>query len=196
MIRKVLALVLSVIICCSLSAAGNVTYAIEGACSGVVSALISQASEPRIALQGVTFSSESSAVGNVSFVRSDVATYRPSLRFFADPQRSAFLDSIWTGLADFLSDDDPYFFEDIAEGDVILDGGIRFIPEDGRLLVELSLLVTGAAVGEGVVIEGDFAVTISDGTAAITSDGILIDGELYTLSDLSFPIPELGGTNG
>ena len=130
MIRKALVLVMSVVICCSFLYAfdSGVAYAVEGACSGVVSALVSQASEPRVSLQGVTFSSESPAIGNVSFVRSDVSTYRSSLRFFADTERSAFLDSIWSEMAALLADEEPFFFEEITEGDIILDGGVRFIP--------------------------------------------------------------------
>lgn len=198
MIRKALVLVMSVVICCSLLYAfdSGVAYAVEGACSGVVSALVSQASEPRVSLQGVTFSSESPAIGNVSFVRSDVSTYRSSLRFFADTERSAFLDSIWSEMAALLADEEPFFFEEITEGDIILDGGVRFIPGDGTLLVEFSLLVTGAAVGDGVVIEGSFSGSLSDGIATITSEGISIDGDPYTISDVSFPLPAFGGTDG
>lgn len=198
MIRKALVLVMSVVICCSFLYAfdSGVAYAVEGACSGVVSALVSQASEPRVSLQGVTFSSESPAIGNVSFVRSDVSTYRSSLRFFADTERSAFLDSIWSEMAALLADEEPFFFEEITEGDIILDGGVRFIPGDGTLLVDFSLLVTGAAVGDGVVIEGSFSGSLSDGIATITSEGISIDGDPYTISDVSFPLPAFGGTDG
>ena len=116
MIRKAFVLVLSVIICCSLYAADRITYAVNGACSGVVSALVSQLSDPRISLQGVTVSSDSPDGWNVSFVRSDVSTYRSSLRFFAGPDRSAYLDSIWAGLAGVLSEGNPFFFDEIGSG--------------------------------------------------------------------------------
>lgn len=196
MIRKAFALVLSVFICCSLYAVDKITYAVEGACSGVVSALVSQSTDPKVSLQGVAFSQESPTVMNVSFVRSDVSTYHSSLRFFAGPDRSAYLDSIWMAVAELLSDAEPFFFDEIAEGDVVLDGGVSFIYADGGLSVEVSLLVTGAAVGNGVVIEGDLSVSVENGTATIISDGISIDGTLYTFPDLSFVLPELGGING
>ncbi len=196
MIRKAFVLVLSVIICCSLYAADRITYAVNGACSGVVSALVSQLSDPRISLQGVTVSSDSPDGWNVSFVRSDVSTYRSSLRFFAGPDRSAYLDSIWAGLAGVLSEGNPFFFDEIAEGEVILDGRMRFALDEDGLSVDVSLLVTGSAVESGVVIEGDFDISIEGSSAVISSGEVTIDGDEYELPSFGFTLPESGGSNG
>ena len=195
MIRKAFAFVLALIICCSLHALDNgVSFAVEGACSGVVAAVISQTSEPRISLQGVTFSySEGAVPESISFVRSDVSTYKSSLRFFADPERSVYLDSIWAGLAELLSDDEPFLFDEIAEGDVILDGAVRISYEDGSATLALSLLVTGNIIGDGVVIEGELHIAISDGTATVMADDLMIDGDPYVVPELSFALPGYGG---
>ena len=196
MIRKAFALVLSVFICCSLYAVDKITYAVEGACSGVVSALVSQSTDPKVSLQGVAFSQESPTVMNVSFVRSDVSTYHSSLRFFAGPDRSAYLDSIWMAVAELLSDAEPFFFDEIAEGEVILDGRMRFALDEDGLSVDVSLLVTGSAVESGVVIEGDFDISIEGSSAVISSGEVTIDGDEYELPSFGFTLPESGGSNG
>ena len=190
MIRKALVLVMSVVICCSFLYAfdSGVAYAVEGACSGVVSALVSQASEPRVSLQGVTFSSESPAIGNVSFVRSDVSTYRSSLRFFADTERSAFLDSIWSEMAALLADEEPFFFEEITEGDIILDGVVRLVPGE-RIAVSVSMLITGTLFPDSMVIEGDFSVALNEGGITIRTEDVMINGARYVAPDISLPIP-------
>ena len=86
--------------------------------------------------------------------------------------------------------------DEIAEGEVILDGRMRFALDEDGLSVDVSLLVTGSAVESGVVIEGDFDISIEGSSAVISSGEVTIDGDEYELPSFGFTLPESGGSNG
>ena len=193
MIRKVLAFMLSAIICSSLYAAEvppGTAYAVEGTFSGIVSALLSASSDPKVSLQGVTVTEGTGTVpDSISFVRSDASTYRSSLRFFSSAGRSEYLDSLLASLSSFLNagDDDMM----LAEGDVILDGVVRF-SGSGPVTAYVSMLVTGNAVTSSIVIEGVFNASPDGvGGVIIRTERAWINGTEYTVPDLTFPLPSL-----
>lgn len=196
--RKFLALVLSLIICCSLYAFNaGVANAVEGAFSGVVSTLISQAIEPKVSLQGVTVSySPAEGIGSISFVRSDVATYRSSLLFFADSGRSDLIAEIWEQISADVSWCDDISFDDTEEGDVILDGIVRFKLYPTWAEASISLLVTGRSIGENVVIEGTFSIAVENSVITIESEGISINDTESIYGSVDFILPDFGGLDG
>lgn len=194
MIRKAWALVMSAIICCSLYAVDpGVSYAVEGVCSGVASALLSASSDPRVSLQGVTVADGAwGGPDSISFVRSDVASYWPSLRFFSSGDRSDYLDSILSMLTSALGWEADAIPSDIKEGDIILDGVVRLVPGE-RIAVSVSMLITGTLFPDSMVIEGDFSVALNEGGITIRTEDVMINGARYVAPDISLPIPVVGG---
>ena len=87
------------IVCCSVSYAADTAdaaMAVNGVYDGVMSAMASYLSQPRIALQGVrVVQGEGIIPRRISFVRSDVSTYSDSLSFFGNgPSFSASQNSM------------------------------------------------------------------------------------------------------
>lgn len=198
--RKALASVLVFLVfCCSVSAVPeSAVYAIEGVYDGVISAMASHLSVPRVALQGVTVvRGEGLLPVRVSFVRSDVSTYADSLSFFSD------------GVA-FGSDGrsvEELPVKDVSEmvvrrlwragflpGEMILDGSVRVIDsedldahslmsdddwsDDIHARCSVSVLATGTLASSGQVVEGTFIVRGGEGrTLTIEAEELAVNGE-------------------
>lgn len=196
--RFVLTLALALAACAAIFATSTeaISTAIDGAYAGFVTAVVSETTEPKVNLQGVT-----SVPGlgllpeNISFVRSDISSYQNALRFFAPSDRVALVNSF----LDSLSDGDYIPIGDFHEGDLVLDGMVRSrfrsvdrTAEDApKSVVELlfSFVVTGRRVGESIVLEGGCVFNEYDGgRIEAEPENFYINGTRYVLSPVTLNI--------
>lgn len=198
--RKALAFIMVLLVfCCSVSAAVDDTglIALEGVCDGVVSAITADLAVPRIALQGVdTVHGDGVLPLRISFVRSDVFTYSSSLSFFGSDV-SAIIGKLalsYEGETLRYGDLPGYLNSgEYKAGDVILDGSVRLVDGGVATLpdllsdvdwsrysarLSLSLMVTGTAIGNGCVVEGNLLIQGMDGRAVtVYSENLKINNE-------------------
>ena len=82
------------VFCCSAFSSAAVS-AIEGIYDGILAAVASSITVPRVALQGVTVVRDGSIIPvRISFVRSDVSGYSDSLQFFSNGAGNSILSAI------------------------------------------------------------------------------------------------------
>lgn len=170
--------------------------AINGAYAGFVTAVVSEVTEPKVNLQGVTAAPGPGLLPEtISFVRSDISNYQNALRFFAPSDRVALVN----GLLEACTECSYIPIGEFHEGDLILDGMVRsrFIypeksPEDTyKSVTELvfSFVVTGRRIGESMVLEGGCIFYEYDGgIIEAEPDDFFINGTRYVLSPVSFNI--------
>ena len=201
--RKAIALImLMVVFCCSVFAqpSGNIDIAIGAVSNGLVSAFASWFSEPHITLQGVVVvSGEGILPSRISFVRSDVATYRDSLSFFDNEHVfSGDSSAIMTELSQSftLSRVRDYLqkFPLFGSGDAVLDGSVRLLNEKFpdtitsndwsgiEATYSLSIMVTGAVTNGGFIVE--CLLRIEGGP----SRGVTIEAEDFTVNGVDVDI--------
>ena len=188
------------IVCCSVSYAADTSgaeVAVNGVYDGVMSAMASYLSQPRIALQGVrVVQGEGVIPKRISFVRSDVSTYSDSLSFFGHgPSFSASQNSM-ERLPSLIPMD--FVISRLRKsgwnpGEVVLDGSVMVIEAEGaevdgfissddwsflsvRFIV--SMAVTGTMIGNGAVVEGAFLISGGSGrTVTIETESLTVNSE-------------------
>lgn len=199
--RKARAFIMVMIVfCCSvLIASSGSDAALRGAYDGIVSAMASHMSEPRIALQGVSVvSGEGFLPRMLSFVRSDVSTYGNSLAFFDSGVSFNAADLTYTTHLQLLPTEllqNHLQSRGFLPGDVVLDGSVRllegeditedrFLSDDWsgiHVRFSLSLMVTGNLFSGGVIIEGDVTAEGSEGkTVTILAENLKVNNEIIS----------------
>ncbi len=185
--------------CCSVPAAltAGGEAALAGLSDGVMSAVASYLSEPRIALQGVTVVQGEGVVPlRISFVRSDVSTYAASLSFFDQGMSMNGSTEAVTPLPEMLPTDlvqNWLQWHDFAAGDIVLDGSVRLLEGEAVSAAELaavsdwsffhvrfslSIMATGALAGGGSIIEGVVDIYGEEGrTMRVEAGNLTVDGE-------------------
>ena len=186
------------IVCCSVSYAADTAdaaMAVNGVYDGVMSAMASYLSQPRIALQGVrVVQGEGIIPRRISFVRSDVSTYSDSLSFFGNgPSFSASQNSMerLPSLIPMERVISRLRRAGWKAGEVVLDGSVRVTESEGAeaesfissddwsflsVRFSVSMAVTGASVNGGAVVEGTFLLSGGTGrTVTIEAESLTVD---------------------
>ncbi len=194
--RKALAFIMVILVfCCSVLSAGDGSAAaLRGAYDGILSAIASYLSEPRVTLQGVSVSDGNGFVpALISFVRSDVSTYMDSLSFFCSDGSYLSDGTTLVPLRQMLGVEIVRHYlqkREFKQGDVILDGSVRLLEwsgaENGEAVTDdwsdlharfsVSLMATGTLCGEGIIMEGTISVGGNDDmTMTITTESLKVN---------------------
>ena len=195
--RKALAFIMVFFVfCCSvLCASEGFASALNGAYDGVLSAIASYLSEPKITLQGVSLRGGNGFVPFlISFVRSDVSTYMDSLSFFGNEGSFVSDGTTLVPLTQMLRTEiikKHMQLGEFEQGDVILDGTVRLIEWTGagveaadddwtglHARFSLSLMATGNLCQDGVIIEGLISAEGSENmTMTIRTESLKVNDE-------------------
>ena len=192
--RVILTLAMVFLACAVIFATSTeaIDTAIDGAYAGFVTAVVSEVTEPKINLPGVTATPGPGLLPeSISFVRSDISSYQNALRFFAPSDRVALVNSLLSSCTE-----DSYIpIGEFHEGDLLLDGLVRTRFKSGengaKSVVELSFsfVVTGKRVGESIVLEGGCVFYEYEGCRVEALPGVFyINGTPYALSPVVLDI--------
>ena len=188
------------VFCCSAFSSAAVS-AIEGIYDGILAAVASSITVPRVALQGVTVVRDGSIIPvRISFVRSDVSGYSDSLQFFSNGAGNSILSAISS--EEYLSAISGFAVHalnhsDFSTGEIILDGSVRRIEADPVVLDDFvrnddwsefdglfsfSFLVTGKLIDDGMIVEGTFSISGgAEKTMTIRAESLKVDNVEYKL---------------
>ena len=174
--------------------------AIEGIYDGILAAVASSITVPRVALQGVTVVRDKNLIPvRISFVRSDVSSYSDSLQFFSNGAGSSIMSAISSDA--YLSAISGFAIHalnhsDFQADEIVLDGSADFIELDDLIYRDnwngidgrfsLSMLVTGRLADDGVIVEGTFVIEGGyNRTMTIRAESLKVNNEDYELEPVT-----------
>ncbi len=203
--RKALIFITFLLVFCCSAFATAASAAIEGIYDGILAAVASSITVPRVALQGVTVVRDKNLIPvRISFVRSDVSSYSDSLQFFSNGAGSSIMSAISSDA--YLSAISGFAIHALNHSDfhadeIVLDGSVRRLDADfielddliyrdnwngidGRF--SLSMLVTGRLADDGVIVEGTFVIEGGyNRTMTIRAESLKVNNEDYELEPVT-----------
>ncbi|HIV98583.1 MAG TPA: hypothetical protein IAB12_02240 [Candidatus Ornithospirochaeta avicola] len=200
---KRFSLLLLLFLCCSFLFSVSISdaqKAISASLDASFSALSSSLSSPPVRLQGVTVSQSGGMPFFILFTRSDLSTYKESLSFRYSGNEE-WLKILFNISSESSLSASVEHLQGYEKGAVIIDGTI-YIVDDGSLEysqlfengdyssvhipLSVSLILTGSAFSESVLIEGDFLIYGSSSHLYVENRRLEINKE--EISDADFTL--------